>query len=211
MHYCCEVCVPPTANTEDAVAAVMAEFAENREDARHGFWDWYQIGGRWSGRKLLAGLDTAQIDAFRKWLVAEKITVSGVVFGKQELSPHSQREKVDAKWREMFQGSTAACPFFRHAGDALPLDVMRLADVPPSLTAERVIFGAIQYDGKLGPEFMLARSVWNGCNHMEVQWDGTFASALALHRDQLAKYHDEYAAKITPTDDWLVVTVDYHS
>jgi hypothetical protein len=53
MHYSAIVIVPgETTDIDHAVAAVMQPY---REDDRHGFWDWYQIGGRWTG--LVSGYD----------------------------------------------------------------------------------------------------------------------------------------------------------
>jgi hypothetical protein len=49
MHYSCLVIVPMTAadDIDAAVKAAMEPYDENVN--RSGFWDWYQIGGRWMG------------------------------------------------------------------------------------------------------------------------------------------------------------------
>jgi len=49
MHYHAEIWVPEGQNIGEAVAAAMAPFDEN-VDYETGFWDWYQIGGRYTGR-----------------------------------------------------------------------------------------------------------------------------------------------------------------
>jgi len=54
MHFLAFVIIPKRSkNIEAAVAKAMAPFSE--EDHSRGFWDWYQIGGRWSGH--LSGYD----------------------------------------------------------------------------------------------------------------------------------------------------------
>lgn len=217
MHYHCEIIIPPTApeRVKALVTKTLEQFDENNEEARSTFWDFWTIGGRWAGEKATRSLDQEKLKTFQEWLQSEKVTVSGLVCGKEELSPPSQRAKVDAKWNEMFPSDTLQpCPLFRHSNnqydseDALPGDIMRLGDVPKALSCARVII--------VGPEnaeavFMVAESVWNGVNHMDVKWDGTLADALRLHQKRLSHYRDEYRNKVTPQDDWLVVTVDYHS
>lgn len=240
MHYHCEIVMPPTMDIEAAVTSILKPYNEqpSEEDAededieytsrRHGFWDFWVIGGRWAGHKLMARYDQAKLDEFHDWMRAEKLTVSGVQFGKQELSPASQIGKVDAKWNEMFPSPEfVPCPIFRHSNDqfgkglrgTLPNDVMPLRDVPNSLKCSRIIFAVPKWNSKdsarTGPDleagFMLADTAWNGCNHMPIDWDGKFSSAVEKYRESLKNYKEEYAAKVSPTDEWLAVTVDYHS
>jgi len=236
MHYHCEIVMPPTLDVEAAVRSILEQFSENPpedpKDAedysdKHSFLDFWVIGGRWAGHKLLAKYDKAKVDEFYAWLTAEGVTVSGLQFGKQELSPASQQSKVDAKWNEMFPSQEfVQCPIFRHSNNqfgkglsgTLPGDIAPLRDVPEALTCSRVIFAgpsfnstSKDYTGPLEAEFMLAEDAWNGCNHMKVDWDGRFTSALEKYRQSLSSYKEEFAATRLPKDDWLVVTVDYHS
>jgi len=226
MHHHCEIVIPPTTDIEAAVAQIMAPFDENKRDGEDqrspAFWDWYVIGGRWAGRKLLASYDEAKIDEFYAWCTTEKITVSSFQAGKQKLQPESQETKVDAKWNEMFPSEhLIKCPVFAHSNDqygkgfasALPDDVMLLMDVPARLKCTRVIFAEPSYkdDGTIEPEFMLVDSQWNGCNYMDVDWDGTFAQAHAKFLEKCKHYTEEAREKKLPKDNWLVVTVDYHS
>lgn len=233
MHAHCEIVIPPTMDIESAVTSVMKQFNESPDekdedhDTRHAFWDFWVIGGRWAGHKLIAKYDQAKIDAFYEWCKAEKVTVSGLQCGKQALQPDSQIAKVDAKWNEMFPSAEPiACPLFAHSNNqygkglssTLPNDVSRLDSVPSELKCSRVIFAKPSFEsetkdhtGPLEASFMLCDSQWNGCNHMDVDWDGKFVTALTKYRESLKNYREEYAAKILPQDDWLVVTVDYHS
>jgi hypothetical protein len=232
-HYHCEIVIPPTMDVEAAVASIMKPYDEDpREEDEdysrsHAFWDFWVIGGRWAGHKLLAKYDQAQIDAFHEWCTAEKITVSGVQCGKQALQPESQIPKVDAKWNEMFPSAIPVpCPLFAHSNDqygkglsgTLPADVSRLDATPLTMKCSRVIFAGPSYSsetkehtGPLEAKFMLCESQWNGCNHMKIDWDETFGGALEKQRESLKGYREEYAAKLVPQPDWLVVTVDYHS
>jgi hypothetical protein len=53
MHYSCGVVVPATATYDDCdklVTEAMAKFREEWSDDEHtGFWDWWVIGGRYTG------------------------------------------------------------------------------------------------------------------------------------------------------------------
>lgn len=233
MHYHCEIIMPPTDDIEGAVKAIMAPFNENGndddEDYERGnaFWDFYVIGGRMAGQKRMAQYDKAKIDEFYAWCKAEKVTVSGLRFGKPTLEPASQIEKVDAKWNEMFPSDAfIPCPIFNHSNDqhgkgldgSLPDDVMRLGDVPADVKCSRVIIAGPSYqsetDNWTGPvtaKFMLCDSQWNGVNHMPVAWDETLSGALKQYCDNMESYKEDYREKFAPKDDWLVITVDYHS
>ncbi len=232
-HYHCEVVIPPTDDIEAAVASVLAPFDESPDEAnedqddRNAFWDFYVIGGRFAGNKMLAKYDMAKLEAFEAWLRERGTTVQGLLCGKPELSPASQAAEIDAKWNESFPSDPPIpCPLFAHSNDQygrngrgrLPEDVLPLAGVPERLRVSRVIFAAPSYSsetnehtGPLKANFMLCDSKWNGCNHMPIKWDGSIADALTQYRKNLSCCKEEYAAKVTPTDEWLCVTVDYHS
>lgn len=224
MHYYLEIVMPPTSDVQAAVKQILEPFDEQGKDEdgtpnRHGFWDFWVIGGRWAGAKLQAMFAPERMQAFRDRLTEEKITVSGVQFGKQELSPADQIPMVDALWCEFFPESPIkVCPMFKHFGDqykhsdGFP-DVMPLADVPKSLRAERVIVAGYHWSKADAYEaaHMTQESFWNGVSHVKSQWDGLLFTAIQEHVDHLDWYTPEYAAKIRPNPDWLAVTVDYHS
>lgn len=89
---------------------------------------------------------------------------------------------------------------------------MKLRDVSKSLQCGHVIVAGENFNGEgLEARFMVRDRVWNGVTHQKTAWDGTLGSALAENLEKLKNYKEEYAAKYTPNDDWLVVTVDYHS
>lgn len=212
MHYSLEIIMPPVADVKAAVKDILRPFSENEEDARHSFWDWWKIGGRYSGHKAEATVAPEKLEAFQAELKRRKVTVSGLVWGKQELQPTSQIEMVDALWREMCPGAGQSCPMFKHSGERSGSDVCTFKDLPPALTAYKLIIAAPDYEGKkLEAVSMFTKALWNGVTHEDTKWDGSVASGIAMHLARLENYKKEYAAKVTPQPDWIAVTVDYHS
>jgi hypothetical protein len=217
MHYHLEIVMPPAKDVEKAVASIMKPFDENYEENCHTFWDWYEIGGRYSGAKLQATVPPDTMKAFKHWLQESKFTVSGITYGKQALQPASQCAVIDAKWQEM-TGLTGPCPIFQHSNATttiLPDDVCLLRDAPP-LTAFRVIIAGPSYNWGIyaGPPeavYMIEEEYWNGVTHVKAIWDGTLTSALKMFSENCRGYRDEWMNAHTPTDEWLVVTVDYHN
>lgn len=215
-HYHLEIIMPPVADIKAAVEQIMKPFSENEEGSRNSFWDWWVIGGRYAGAKL--NYDKSKEEAFYAWLKEEGVTVSGLQFGKQELSPNTQAPKVDAKWAEMFpESGLAVCPLFSHYQDQYKdnlqaPDVLRLGNVAKDLTAFAVIVAKKAYNSDdLEAEFMIHQYVWNGVMHVDTKWDGLVSSALEMQAKKLENYREEYRKEVTPTDEWLCVTVDYHS
>ena len=65
MHYHLEIIMPPTKDVEEAVRQVLEEYSESWTDedgnpSSRAFYDYYVIGGRYSGEKLQAGLDQSK-------------------------------------------------------------------------------------------------------------------------------------------------------
>lgn len=219
MHMHLEVLMPPTDNIEEALEKIMQPFDESGSDEdgnqnQHTFWDWYQVGGRWAGAKMEAKLGKDRLASFNKALTEREVTVSGIQFGKQTLQPASQIEMVDALWREMFPDSNlTVCPLFDHAPKVIEGDVCQLSEVPDGLTAERIIIAGPEFnDGtKFRAEYMISDEIWNGVMHVKTQWDGQFKTAINAFKEKIKGYRDDYREKRIPKDDWIVVTVDYHS
>lgn len=46
---------------------------------------------------------------------------------------------------------------------------------------------------------------------MPIDWDGTIFSALAMYAKSLENMTEAFRVSSMPKDDWLTVTVDYHS
>ena len=209
MHFCLEIIMPPCPKEEieDRISNILEPFNENNEDANQAFWDWWVISGRYSGTKITSILDEDKLDDFYRALQDNEVTVSSVVAGKERLAPESQIELVDNLWKEFFPNYPGEhCPLFAHAGSKLPGDIITFSELHPKQTAYRVIIA-----GENGVAYMVEREFWNGVTHIETKWDGKVVSAVGAHLDKLKNYSDEYREKVTPKDDWLVVTVDYHS
>lgn len=226
MHAHLEVIMPPVKDVEKALESIMKPFSENTrysyKDEK--FWDWYVIGGRYAGSKFEAQFDEKKIELFYEWLKSEHITVSGFQFGKQTLQPSSQIEKVDNKWNEMFPSKDfVACPLFDHAKhENMPDDIQRLGDVPKRLTASRVIIATPSfkwnkktekgtYTGPLKAELMFSDDFYNGVSYQKTDWDKTVYSAIEKFKKDHERADKEYKDTQLPTDDWIAVTVDYHS
>jgi hypothetical protein len=58
---------------------------------------------------------------------------------------------------------------------------------------------------------MVQDSMWNGVSFVKADWDGKVLSAIEEYRKKLTIYKPGYAEKHNLQDDWLVITVDYHS
>jgi hypothetical protein len=211
-HYHCEIVLPPrTPDIEAAIATVLKPFREDDVDEDghrnpHAFYDYYVIGGRYSGAHIEASMDPAKMERFYALLVEAKITVSGVQFGKQTLQPASQQDAVDRLWRETFpESGLETCPLFDHFPVAR-YDACTLDRVPAGMRCGHFIVAGppgYPYDGKA--TYMLRDSIWNGVTWQDTTWDGTFGKALTLHAASVS------AHAIKPAPDSIVVTVDYHS
>jgi len=225
MHAHLEIVMPPVDDIEAAVEQILKDFDEQGEDEdgnanSYGFWDWYVIGGRWAGAKLEFQLGEDKIKEFRALLNEKGVTVSGFQAGKPALQPASQIEVVDALWNEYFPNSPLKqCPLFAHSNNQYDKvsgvvgDIMKFGDIDFDFTAERIIFAKPSYSDEkiLQAGFMLQQDAYNGCNFMKTDWNGKFSAAKERYLKSIETYKNGYKEKYTPTDEWLVVTVDYHS
>jgi len=220
MHYHMEIIMPPTDDVETAVKQIMAPFDEQPEPDEDGeictkytFYDYYVIGGRWSGHKLERRYSKERRDAFFQAIVAAEITVSSFQFGKQEIAPAYLIPKVDALWREHFPDGGEVCPLFAHYKGA-GMDVCKLKDMPEGLTASHVIVAIPEYgnEDKMEAQTMYQDSIYNGVSWLKTTWDSKVQSVIDAHIDYYKNATDqEYLAKRIPNENWLVVTIDYHS
>ena len=195
MHYHMEIILSKDlkeAELEAAIEAAMKPYCEHDcEPGAVTFWDLYELGGRFSGKKARAFYGDV-IEKMYVWCKEEGITCSGVQMGKQSLSPPSQIPKVDAKWQEL-TGTGGACLLFEHAGARLPGDIGKVRDLHEDLTAATVL---------IGDKFLVQDEVWNGNHFQKTSWDGSVSGAI-----KLAAEH--YPAVRVEPEDWCV-TVDYH-
>ena len=185
MHAIVEIVIPPT---EDIAAAV--DKAMNRSKS---WWDFYVVGGRFSGHKLESRLDPKKVEEFYAALSEKKVTVSSMQCGKQELAPASQIPMVDEMWQKMFPGFGEHCLFFNHSNNqyqhSFGTDVCKVSEMPENLTCCRLII--------VGKTFSsLCTEHWNGKDFVKTKFDGKVMPVLK---------------KKKIPGDWLVVTVDFHN
>lgn len=223
-HYCMTLVIrttqPGLAQLVDAdlsavVSAAMAPYNEDSEDRKNTFWDWWVIGGRYSGEVLTSRLGTERLEQFNAVLNSRKVMVKGLVCGKEELADSQTEEMVDALWRDMFPDSgLAKCPLFKHGSPSqydkrgeLPFDVCKVEDVPASHAQFSIALIELDYEKKPSITQLLHREIWNGSTHQDTAWDGTFATALEHFNKRMGRCREP--ATVMPQD--TVVTVDYHS
>jgi hypothetical protein len=220
MHYHAEVILPANVNAAgipDLITDLLSEYNENNSEGCNQFFDWLVVGGRWAGTKLEATLDKQKLEAFKERLMEMEVKVHGVVAGKQSLLPEFI-EPVDKLWREMFPDAGQHCTLFEHANDKydstslISGDICTLDKLPLDFTAARVIFAA-PIDGEWRITGMYVREIWNGECHQKTEWDGRIMSAVAAFDQHIANYKDSYKAQISIENlqDWIAVTIDYHS
>ena len=229
MHYHLEIIMPPTDDIQAAVDDIMKPFNEQYEASveeivegeparnAHPFWDWYVLGGRWAGTKLIAKYDSPALEAFTKELDAMHVTVSSFQAGKQEIDPPEQIPAVDALWRKHFPDSGVdVCPMFKHSnnqyGETMEMDICKVSEIPAELKAAHVIIaGRYAADRKLQAMHMYRDSIWNGVTWQDTDWDRKVHTIIAKQAERIQHGQPAFLALNTITDDWLAVTVDYHS
>jgi hypothetical protein len=216
LHYHLEVIIPPTDNVERDLELVLRGFDENLpmsdDDYLPRFWDWYQIGGRYSGSKIEALVGSEAYGAFQQKLIELNVQVKGLQCGKPELADEATIQLVDKLWNEAFPDSLVKqCPLFQHYSSST-LDVCMVGDLPPDLTAFHVIIAPYNkiYES-LKPELMWMQSSWNGVSHEDHAWRGSVQEALKAYEQQVSRYKEEVQYEYRVTPDWWCITVDYHS
>lgn len=224
MHHNLTLILPPMEldRVEAAVAAILKPFDENHSDPeyyggdgrnKHAFWDWYVIGGRYSTRLIQSKLDPQKLEEFSKQVEAMKVRVSPVVVGNEKLVEQADADAIDNLWNTMFpESGLTKCPFFEHGlsqyHNTIDRDTMPLGEVPVSYKSYGVM---IANRAGTEAEFLVQHSQYNGVCYIDTAWDQTLGDALRLYADKIQHYKDEWRAANTPTNDWLVVTVDYHN
>lgn len=176
MHYSVLVLIPEAdLPVEDMVAAMLAPFNKNQHEEGH--WDWYQIGGRWTGR--LSGYDP-QADP-------DNIETCHLCNGTGERP--GGREQFGDEWYEWCHGCNGCQgkgtaikwpnQWKHHEGDIMPVDKL-----PVDVTAFAVV-----YPTREGPVWQ-PREVWDRDvkkRQEDPEWqERTLPGILGMYRDHVA-------------------------
>jgi hypothetical protein len=203
MHSHLEIILPPQPDggVEKAVEKIMQSFVYE-EGGTADWWDYWRIGGRWSGQHLISRVTPKALSDFSQVLADRKVTVSGVQFGKPTLQPSSQIPEVDRLWRRLVPNGGDECPLFDHAHSIQ--DICTINQLGRHLEADRLII----CDGILRVARMVCAELYNGREVQKTTWDGY---VLPFLEDQVTTPPHSYPPPIAVTPEWIAVTVDYHN
>ena len=151
-------------------------------------------------------------------MTENKITVSGLTCGKQEISPADQIPFVDKTWNELFpENDGRPCPLFKHSNDQYDKYGIICGDIMPvkeclDFECGHLIIGIYKdYSDKHGATFMVEQSMYNGVNFIDTKWDGKIKSALEMFSKRLKNFNPDYKKQFDDIMNWFSITVDYHS
>lgn len=214
MHYHLEIIMPPCSPSEieARVSEIMAPWEEGGKDEygdeqRHGFWDWYEIGGRYTGSHRRASFDPEKLSVFYDAIRDAGVQIKGLVLGKEELATDADRAKVESLWREFFPDDEIGCQDFKDY-DGADVDYRTVEAIGKHLSAYRVIVAdwhEWKEERNLRAKRMLTKEIWNGVEHQDAKWTGSVPDLISEVRSV-----DNWRS-VDIGDDWLCVTVDYHS
>ena len=183
MHYHAEVYLKKLNGKPlmDAVGAHMNRGVKSKVG-----WDWFVIGGRWSGEKLLAKLDKDRLKAF--WVEFKK---RGYGWPSAEHSDEERRRDSQALFMEFFPDFKGEIPVWRdqYKREGGEGDVAKVEDLPETLSCHTLIL-----PGKRRAE-VLQIEEWNGKDFVKTAFKGDVVAEL----------------KRRGLTDGYLVTVDYHS
>jgi len=195
MHYHCEIYVSEINNIEDQIEEIMEPFQEEyheEKDEMSGFWDWWQIGGRWTGAhsdKYDPQKDERNLEEC--WVCnGTGLRIDDVGIQAREEDPsytcngcgdYNQKMK---RWEfgEYGKGITLKWP--TQWAEAYEIDVMPLDRVKEDFTCHTLIANGNAYQ----------KEKWDGDNWVKTEFDGNVKNMLEKLK----------------IDKGFLVTVDYH-
>lgn len=215
MHYHLELWLPSNENVEAQVADILTPYREDNEESdipsNERFWDWYQIGGRWTS------IHNPEYDPEkdeRNWEFCTLCNGSGMRTWTHhnEIARNSLFNETSDVKIEPFE-KLIPCNACTTGADHTPVipskpgwkvkwptawadveyDIMEVEKVPDDLNA----FG-VMVNGQLGDAYydqLFVKHIWNGSEIVETDFDGNVKAALS---------------KLGITTGYLV-TIDYHS
>lgn len=188
MHYHAEIWVPTLENLDQQIEDLMEPHREN--DQGSGFWDWYQIGGRWTGSH--DNYDPTNDRAnYEKCFLCNGTGFRDDALGQKarEKSPSytcnacGTFDGATKKWGYGIFGPGLALKFQSHwvrrEAEAVPVE-----SITDSLSCYVLIIG----------ERVFMQKIWDGQNYVPTGFDGNVKSFLEKHKIQSG----------------YLVTVDYH-
>ncbi len=161
MHFLAAVLIPADAAvTEDAVRAAMAPYDENESD--DGWWDWWSIGGRWTG-VWADGYDAYEDPANKKpCLLCDSTGMRNDPIGKRHRQDHPDYT---------CNGCNGTGQALKHASEFVPvaLDRRPVADIGELREPYTVVT----------PNGAWHRETWNGDKFVKDEhWTQTYRQAL---------------------------------
>lgn len=223
MHSLLEIIIPnSTKDISSVIAEIMKPFDENEEDSYYSFWDGYVIGGRFAGQKEIHSFDQEKVEEFYQLLNENKITVSSVQCGKQEISPPEQIPLVDKLWNDLFiENDSRPCPLFNHSNNQYDEYGIICGDIMPvkeclEFECGHLIIASLhkynfKYDPKWKADYMIEKSMYNGVSLIDTGWDGKIKTAIEMFKKSIEDYNDDFKKTFDDIENWISVTVDYHS
>jgi len=182
MHFHCEVYFKERPkDVLKAVSEVMRPFRERFNEVRSGFWDWWVIGGRFSGVHTETKLDPRKLKEFYR-ICKEK----GLFCYGSENPEEVQKARRREEFLRLFPGFKGPIPSCRDAykEDGYPDDVVPVEEITGRLRCYTLILSGE----------VLHLEVWDGNEFRKTDFDGYVKKALEM-------------SGITTG---YLVTVDYH-
>jgi hypothetical protein len=182
-----ELVIPPTNHVRSDVDAVMRHVMTRR----HPWCDFYYIGGRWNGLKVVIDLD---LEPFDRRLDEMQVRVSYVDWNgnRQSLRPESQAEAIDLEWRRLYPGRGDYCPLFAQYKGPPDINWCPVGGLSDTIRATRLVVAKPTGRRKI--------------IHVLTEDDlRPFDNKVKVAIRSLQKLTPE-----SPTDDWLVVTLCCH-
>lgn len=167
MHYYALAVIPAEGDVDELIAETMAPYDESREVEQradgdetywhnpHGLWDWYQRGGRYTGR-----LDGYDPDADPN-LLEECFLCHGTGLRDDDLGRKARAENPDYTCNGCAgEGKCISWPsrWPEHAGDIVDLSDVAIVDWVSALSDEQLPYAILAH----GAEAPTLREKWDG-------------------------------------------------
>jgi len=187
MHSSVLIIAEPQENYPLYVQKVMEPYSE--EESKNGWWDWYVIGGRWSGELTEIKLDQDKLKKIR-----EEFEKQGLNWISMEKTNEIQKEKSHKLWREFFgnEWKDEEIPIYRdsYAENGFNDDIQPVSNFTPEQLKLLNTAHVIDKDGCYSYD-----SVWSGKTYLEdKEWN--------------EKFYERFLADLKPTD--MLIIVDCH-